>query len=252
MLHSMADRTRTPHGARESERDATSRPTVLVVEDEPALLALLRYNLESEGYRVLEAKNGEEGLTLIRETKPDLVLLDWMLPFLSGIEVCRQMRRLPDLKSIAVIMLTAKSEEADKLRGLEVGADDYVVKPFSPSELMARVKAVLRRAKPQLSTETLSYKDLSMDLATHRVKRMEKDVHLGPTEFRLLRFLMENQGRVFSREQLLDHVWGRDIYVEPRTVDVHIRRLRKAINIEGALDLIRTVRAAGYSLDAEG
>jgi two-component system phosphate regulon response regulator PhoB len=248
----MADRTRTPHGARESERDATSRPTVLVVEDEPALLALLRYNLESEGYRVLEAKNGEEGLTLIRETKPDLVLLDWMLPFLSGIEVCRQMRRLPDLKSIAVIMLTAKSEEADKLRGLEVGADDYVVKPFSPSELMARVKAVLRRARPQLSTETLSYKDLSMDLATHRVKRMEKDVHLGPTEFRLLRFLMENQGRVFSREQLLDHVWGRDIYVEPRTVDVHIRRLRKAINIEGALDLIRTVRAAGYSLDAEG
>jgi two-component system phosphate regulon response regulator PhoB len=162
------------------------------------------------------------------------------------------MRRLPDLKSIAVIMLTAKSEEADKLRGLEVGADDYVTKPFSPSELMARVKAVLRRARPQLSTETLSYKDLSMDLATHRVKRMEKDVHLGPTEFRLLRFLMENQGRVFSREQLLDHVWGRDIYVEPRTVDVHIRRLRKAINIEGAVDLIRTVRAAGYSLDAEG
>jgi two-component system phosphate regulon response regulator PhoB len=248
----MADRTRPAHNGRETDRDPANRPTVLVVEDEPALLALLRYNLESEGYRVLEAKNGEEGLTLIRETKPDLVLLDWMLPFLSGIEVCRQMRRLPDLKSIAVIMLTAKSEEADKLRGLEVGADDYVTKPFSPSELMARVKAVLRRARPQLSTETLSYRDLSMDLATHRVKRMEKDVHLGPTEFRLLRFLMENQGRVFSREQLLDHVWGRDIYVEPRTVDVHIRRLRKAINIEGAADVIRTVRAAGYSLDAEG
>ncbi len=252
MLHSMADRTRPAHNGRETDRDPANRPTVLVVEDEPALLALLRYNLESEGYRVLEAKNGEEGLTLIRETKPDLVLLDWMLPFLSGIEVCRQMRRLPDLKSIAVIMLTAKSEEADKLRGLEVGADDYVTKPFSPSELMARVKAVLRRARPQLSTETLAYKDLSMDLATHRVKRMEKDVHLGPTEFRLLRFLMENQGRVFSREQLLDHVWGRDIYVEPRTVDVHIRRLRKAINIEGAADVIRTVRAAGYSLDVEG
>lgn len=252
MLHSMADRTRPAHNGRDTDRDPANRPTVLVVEDEPALLALLRYNLESEGYRVLEAKNGEEGLTLIRETKPDLVLLDWMLPFLSGIEVCRQMRRLPDLKSIAVIMLTAKSEEADKLRGLEVGADDYVTKPFSPSELMARVKAVLRRARPQLSTETLSYKDLSMDLATHRVKRMEKDVHLGPTEFRLLRFLMENQGRVFSREQLLDHVWGRDIYVEPRTVDVHIRRLRKAINIEGAVDVIRTVRAAGYSLDVEG
>ena len=225
---------------------------VLVVEDDPSIAIGLRINLESEGYRVLEAKNGEEGLTLIRETKPDLVLLDWMLPFLSGIEVCRQMRRLPDLKSIAVIMLTAKSEEADKLRGLEVGADDYVTKPFSPSELMARVKAVLRRARPQLSTETLTYKDLSMDLATHRVKRMDKDVHLGPTEFRLLRFLMENQGRVFSREQLLDHVWGRDIYVEPRTVDVHIRRLRKAINIEGAADVIRTVRAAGYSLDVEG
>jgi two-component system phosphate regulon response regulator PhoB len=248
----MADRTRPAHSGRETDRDPANRPTVLVVEDEPALLALLRYNLESEGYRVLEAKNGEEGLTLIRETKPDLVLLDWMLPFLSGIEVCRQMRRLPDLKSIAVIMLTAKSEEADKLRGLEVGADDYVTKPFSPSELMARVKAVLRRARPQLSTETLTYKDLSMDLATHRVKRMDKDVHLGPTEFRLLRFLMENQGRVFSREQLLDHVWGRDIYVEPRTVDVHIRRLRKAINIEGAADVIRTVRAAGYSLDVEG
>jgi two-component system phosphate regulon response regulator PhoB len=252
MLHSMADRTRAGHAGRDAARDNADRPTVLVVEDEPALLALLRYNLESEGYRVMEAKNGEEGLTLIRETKPDLVLLDWMLPFLSGIEVCRQMRRLPDLKGIAVIMLTAKSEEADKLRGLEVGADDYVTKPFSPSELMARVKAVLRRARPQLSTETLSYRDLSMDLATHRVKRMEQDVHLGPTEFRLLRFLMENQGRVFSREQLLDHVWGRDIYVEPRTVDVHIRRLRKAINIEGASDLIRTVRAAGYSLDAEG
>ena len=252
MLQSMADRAARPAAGRETDRDPANRPTVLVVEDEPALLALLRYNLESEGYRVLEAKNGEEGLTLIRETKPDLVLLDWMLPFLSGIEVCRQMRRLPDLKSIAVIMLTAKSEEADKLRGLEVGADDYVTKPFSPSELMARVKAVLRRARPQLSTETLTYKDLSMDLATHRVKRMDKDVHLGPTEFRLLRFLMENQGRVFSREQLLDHVWGRDIYVEPRTVDVHIRRLRKAINIEGAADVIRTVRAAGYSLDVEG
>jgi two-component system phosphate regulon response regulator PhoB len=248
----MAERMRAGHAARDTSRDPNERPLVLVVEDESALLTLLRYNLESEGYRVMEAKNGEEGLALIRETQPDLVLLDWMLPFLSGIEVCRQMRRLPDLKSVAVIMLTAKSEEADKLRGLEVGADDYVTKPFSPSELMARVKAVLRRARPQLSTETLTYKDLAMDLATHRVKRVEKDVHLGPTEFRLLRFLMENQGRVFSREQLLDHVWGRDIYVEPRTVDVHIRRLRKAINIEGALDLIRTVRAAGYSLDAEG
>jgi two-component system phosphate regulon response regulator PhoB len=172
-----------------------------------------------------------------------------MLPFLSGIEVCRQMRRLPDLKSIAVIMLTAKSEEADKLRGLEVGADDYVTKPFSPSELMARVKAVLRRARPQLSTETLAYKDLSMDLATHRVKRMEKDVHLGPTEFRLLEFLMQSPGRVYTREQLLDGVWGRDVYIDERTVDVHVGRLRKALNRGRTPDPIRTVRGAGYALD---
>lgn len=252
MLHSMNDRTRLSPSGAAAAREAAARPTVLVVEDEPALLTLLRYNLESEGYRVFEAKNGEEALMLTREHKPDLVLLDWMLPLLSGIEVCRQLRRLPEMRSIAVIMLTAKSEEADKLRGLDVGADDYVTKPFSPSELMARVKAVLRRSKPQLSAETLAYRDLSMDLATHRVRRGNQEVHLGPTEFRLLRFLMENQGRVFSREQLLDHVWGRDIYVEARTVDVHIRRLRKAINLEGTADVIRTVRSAGYALDGEG
>ncbi len=226
-------------------------PLILVVEDEAALVTLLRYNLDREGFRVAEARDGEEALLMAREQKPDLVLLDWMLPFLSGIEVCRQMRRLPDLKSIAVIMLTAKSEEADKLRGLEVGADDYVTKPFSPSELIARIRAALRRSRPATNGESLQFEDLTMDLAAHRVRRRGRDIHLGPTEFRLLRYLMEHQGRVFSREQLLDHVWGRDIYVEPRTVDVHIRRLRKAINKTDEIDLIRTVRSAGYSLDRE-
>ncbi|MDY0881859.1 phosphate regulon transcriptional regulator PhoB [Dongia soli] len=228
-----------------------TQPLILIVEDEAALVTLLRYNLEREGFRVLEAGNGEEALLLIKEQRPDLVLLDWMLPILSGIEICRQIRRSPEHRLTPVIMLTARGEEADKLRGLEVGADDYVTKPFSPSELVARVRAVLRRAKPQPQGETLSYRDLTMDLITHRVRRTGREIHLGPTEFRLLKFLMENQGRVFSREQLLDSVWGRDIYVEPRTVDVHIRRLRKAINIDGAADLVRTVRSAGYALDAE-
>ncbi|MET1027078.1 MAG: phosphate regulon transcriptional regulator PhoB [Dongiaceae bacterium] len=228
-----------------------AQPLILVVEDEAALVTLLRYNLEREGFRVLEASNGEEALLLIKEQRPDLVLLDWMLPILSGIEICRQIRRSPEHRLTPVIMLTARGEEADKLRGLEVGADDYVTKPFSPSELVARVRAVLRRAKPQPQGETLNYRDLAMDLITHRVRRGGREIHLGPTEFRLLKFLMENQGRVFSREQLLDSVWGRDIYVEPRTVDVHIRRLRKAINIDGASDLVRTVRSAGYALDSE-
>ncbi|MEX2200984.1 MAG: winged helix-turn-helix domain-containing protein, partial [Dongiaceae bacterium] len=174
---------------------------------------------------------------------------DWMLPLLSGIEVCRQLRRLPETRSVPIIMLTARGEEGDKLRGLDSGADDYVTKPFSPSELIARVRAVIRRARPSLETETLSYEDLVMDLAAHRVKRNGRDVHLGPTEFRLLRHLLEHQGRVFSREQLLDQVWGQDVYVEPRTVDVHIRRLRKALNIDEEADLIRTVRSAGYALD---
>ncbi len=252
MLRSMAERSRRtdmPRG--DATTDGRAKPVVLVVEDEPALLTLLKYNLEAEGYRVVEAVNGEEALVKAREETPDLILLDWMLPLVSGIEVCRQIRRMPDLKSAAIIMLTAKGEEADKIRGLETGADDYVTKPFSPSELMARAKAALRRARPQSGDETLIYADLEMDLATHRVRRDNKDLHLGPTEFRLLKFLMENQGRVFSREQLLDHVWGRDIYVEARTVDVHIRRLRKAINVDGLPDLIRTVRSAGYALDIE-
>jgi two-component system phosphate regulon response regulator PhoB len=225
------------------------KPFVLLVEDEEALLTMLRYNLEREGFEVSEAVDGEEALVKLAEAPPDIVLLDWMLPALSGIEVCRQIRRSPEHRRTPIILLTARGEESDKLRGLEVGADDYVTKPFSPSELVARCRAVLRRALPQTETEVLQYQDLSMDLATHRVRRGQKDVHLGPTEFRLLRFLLENQGRVFSREQLLDHVWGRDIYVEPRTVDVHIRRLRKAINIDDAADLVRTVRSAGYALD---
>ena len=224
-------------------------PLVLVVEDEAALVTLLRYNLEREGFRVAEARDGEEAMLQIAEQMPDLVILDWMLPLMSGIEVCRQLRRLPETRRLPIVMLTARGEEGDKLRGLDAGADDYVTKPFSPSELIARLRAVLRRAKPEREDETLKYQDLVMDLASHRVKRNGREVHLGPTEFRLLRHLLENQGRVFSREQLLDMVWGRDVYVEPRTVDVHIRRLRKAINNDKENDLIRTVRAAGYALD---
>jgi two-component system, OmpR family, phosphate regulon response regulator PhoB len=228
-----------------------SSATILLVEDEAALVALLRYNLEREGFAVLEAPDGDEALLQAREQKPDLILLDWMLPLVSGIEVCRQLRRHPETRAIPIVMLTARGEEGDKLRGLDSGADDYVTKPFSPSELIARIRAVLRRARPAPADEMLRYGDVSMDLAAHRVRRNGRELHLGPTEFRLLRFLLENPGRVFSREQLLDRVWGRDIYVEPRTVDVHIRRLRKAINGPKERDLIRTVRSAGYALDAE-
>jgi two-component system phosphate regulon response regulator PhoB len=224
-------------------------PLILVVEDEAALVTLLRYNLEREGFRVAAAADGEEALLLAREEKPDLVLLDWMLPLLSGIEVCRQLRRMTETRSVPIIMLTARGEEGDKLRGLDSGADDYITKPFSPSELVARIRAVMRRTRPAVNGEVLHYDDLVMDLASHRVRRKGRDVHLGPTEFRLLRHLLEHQGRVFSREQLLDVVWGQDVYVEPRTVDVHIRRLRKALNADEESDLIRTVRSAGYALD---
>jgi len=227
-------------------------PLILVVEDEAALVTLLRYNLEREGFRIAAAADGEEALLLAREEKPDLVLLDWMLPLLSGIEVCRQLRRMTETRSVPIIMLTARGEEGDKLRGLDSGADDYITKPFSPSELVARIRAVMRRTRPAVNGEVLHYDDLVMDLASHRVRRKGRDVHLGPTEFRLLRHLLEHQGRVFSREQLLDVVWGQDVYVEPRTVDVHIRRLRKALNFGDSADVIRTVRAAGYSLDANG
>ncbi len=226
-------------------------PLILVVEDESALVTLLRYNLEREGFRIAEARDGEEALLMAREQKLDLVLLDWMLPLLSGLEVCRQMRRMPETRGVPIIMLTARGEEGDKLRGLDSGADDYVTKPFSPSELVARIRAALRRSRPTTNGESLQFEDLTMDLAAHRVRRRGRDIHLGPTEFRLLRYLLEHQGRVFSREQLLDMVWGQDVYVEPRTVDVHIRRLRKAINASDETDLIRTVRSAGYSLDRE-
>jgi two-component system phosphate regulon response regulator PhoB len=225
------------------------RPSVLVVEDETALLTLLRYNLEKEGFTVSAAHDGEEALLQLKEAKPDAVLLDWMLPRVSGIEVCRQIRRTPAWKDLPIILLTARGEESDRVRGLDSGADDYVVKPFSPNELIARLKAVIRRARPSSAAETLRFSDIALDLSAHKVSRNGASVHLGPTEFRLLRFLMERPGRVFSREQLLDAVWGRDAEVELRTVDVHIRRLRKALNGNGCVDVIRTVRAAGYALD---
>ncbi|MBL0930802.1 MAG: phosphate regulon transcriptional regulator PhoB [Alphaproteobacteria bacterium] len=230
-------------------KEATAKPHLTVVEDEAALVELLRYNFEKEGFRVTTATDGEAALVSIAESKPDLVVLDWMLPHVSGLEVCRQLRRKSETRDLPIIMLTARGEEADRVRGLEVGADDYVAKPFSPSELIARVRAVLRRAKPSSAQDLLTFGGLVMDLSAHRVLRDGRSIHLGPTEFRLLRFLLERPGRVYSREQLPDAVWGRDIYVEPRTVDVHIRRLRKAINAPGELDLIRTVRSAGYALD---
>ena len=224
-------------------------PRILIVEDEGPLVTLLRYNLEREGFTISEASDGEEALLRAAEDRPDLILLDWMLPLLSGIEVCRRLRRLSDTATVPIIMLTARGEENDKVRGFDCGADDYITKPFSPVELIARVRALLRRARPKLAAEQLDFADLVMDLAAHRVRRSDREVHLGPTEFRLLQHLMRNPGRVFSREQLLDAVWGRDVYVEARTVDVHIRRLRKALNGAGDQDLIRTVRAAGYALD---
>jgi two-component system, OmpR family, phosphate regulon response regulator PhoB len=225
------------------------KPLVLIVEDQEALVTMLRYNLENSGFRVNSAGDGEEALVAAAEEVPDLILLDWMLPLMSGIEVCRQLRSKAETRNVPIIMLTARGEESDKLRGLDSGSDDYITKPFSPAELIARINAVLRRSKPELSSELLTFEDLAMDLAAHRVRRNGMDIHLGPTEFRLLRHLMQHPGRVFTREQLLDSVWGRDVYVEPRTVDVHIRRLRKALNHGGDEDLIRTVRSAGYSLD---
>jgi two-component system phosphate regulon response regulator PhoB len=225
------------------------KPSVLIVEDETGLVELLRYNLERSGFEVAVANDGEEAMTAIAEHRPDLVLLDWMLPLMSGIEVCRQIRRQNDTANLPIIMLTARGEEGDRIRGLDAGADDYVAKPFSPTELISRIRAVLRRIRPALSDHVLSYADLRMDLTAHRVTRAGKNIHLGPTEFRLLRYLMEHPGRVFSREQLLDAVWGKDVYVEARTVDVHIRRLRKALNGDTEQDVIRTVRAAGYALD---
>jgi two-component system, OmpR family, phosphate regulon response regulator PhoB len=226
-----------------------TKPLVLIVEDETPLVTLLRYNLEKEGFQVCEAGDGEEALLQIAERKPDLVLLDWMLPLISGIEVCRRIRRSPETRSLPVIILTARGEENDRVRGLDSGADDYVVKPFSPSELVARLRAVMRRAQPSNAQDVLQFGDIEVDTAAHRVTRAGKTVHLGPTEFRLLRYFVMHPGRVFAREQLLDAVWGHDVYVEARTVDVHIRRLRKALNAGGAVDVVRTVRSAGYALD---
>jgi len=228
------------------------KPLVLIVEDEAPLVTMLRYNLEREGFAVDEAADGEEALLRIAERRPDVVLLDWMLPLVSGLEVCRQIRRAPTTRSLPVIMLTARGEEGDRIRGLDSGADDYVVKPFSPSELVARLRAVMRRTQPGSADEVLRYADLVMDLVAHRASRAGHPIHLGPTEFRLLRHFLQNPGRVFSREQLLDRVWSRDSEVEMRTVDVHIRRLRKALNAGGGKDLLRTVRSVGYALDSAG
>lgn len=213
--------------------DHSANPLVLVVEDEAAIATLLRYNLEKQGFRVDEATDGQEALTRISEQKPDLVLLDWMLPTLSGIEVCRQIRRRHETRDLPVIMVTARSEDQDAVRALNTGADDYVSKPFSVDALMARIRALLRRSAGVSEKGTLVFHDITMDLEVHRVSRNGRNVHLGPTEFRLLEFFLQHPRRVFSREELLDAVWGKDIHVEPRTVDVHIRRLRKAINGEG-------------------
>ena len=228
-------------------------PHILVFEDEDALATLLQYNLEKEGYRVSLAQDGEEGLMQAEEETPDLVLLDWMLPKVSGIEVCRRLRGRPETRNVPIIMLTARGEESDRVRGLDTGADDYLTKPVSMVELNARIRAVLRRIRPGLADDRVSHGDIVIDRVAHRVKRDGKEVHLGPTEFRLLDYLMQHPGRVFSREQLLDAVWGSDVYVEVRTVDVHVGRLRKALTVsDGLRDPIRTVRSAGYALDLEG
>ena len=227
-------------------------PFILVVEDEDALSTLLQYNLDKEGYRTTLAADGEEALLLVDERSPDLVVLDWMLPKVSGIEVCRRLRQRSECRNVPIILLTARGEESDRIRGLDTGADDYIVKPFAMSELSARIRAVLRRIRPGLAEDRVHIGDLTIDRVAHRVKRAGKEIHLGPTEFRLLDYLMQHPGRVFSREQLLDAVWGSDVYVEARTVDVHVGRLRKALNREETMaDPIRTVRSAGYSLDMD-
>ncbi len=228
------------------------QPYILVMEDEDALATLLQYNLEKEGYDVVVAADGEEGLVQIDERQPDLVLLDWMLPKVSGIEVCRRLRGRPETRNLPIIMLTARGEESDRVRGLDTGADDYLTKPFSMVELIARIRAVLRRIRPGLADDRVGHGDIVIDRVAHRVKRAGTEVHLGPTEFRLLDHFMRHPGRVFSREQLLDAVWGSDVYVEARTVDVHVGRLRKALDVGESANPIRTVRSAGYSLDLEG
>ncbi|MEJ6402142.1 phosphate regulon transcriptional regulator PhoB [Yoonia sp. 2307UL14-13] len=224
------------------------QPHVLIVEDEAAQREVLAYNLEAEGFRVTRAENGEEGLLCVEEDTPDVIVLDWMMPHLSGIEVCRRIKIRPETRTIPIIMLSARSEEVDKVRGLETGADDYVVKPYSVSELMARVRTQLRRVRPATVGQVLVFDDIVLDAETHRVTRADNQLKLGPTEFRLLTTFMEKPGRVWSRDMLLDRVWGRDIYVDTRTVDVHVGRLRKVLTQHGGADPVRTVRGAGYAL----
>lgn len=228
-----------------------AQPLICIVEDEPAQIEVLSYNLEREGYRVVVATSGEAAMERVYESVPDLIVLDWMLPDISGIEVCRTLREQSSTQNVPIIMLTARGEELDRVRGLTTGADDYVVKPYSPAEMVARVGALLRRSRPALSEEKIERGDIVMDLAQHKVLRGGQPVHLGPKEYHLLQTLMERPGRVLSRTQLLDAVWGRNIYVEDRTIDVHIRRLRKALIISGTSDPIRTVRGAGYAFDIE-
>jgi two-component system phosphate regulon response regulator PhoB len=228
-----------------------TKPVLLLVEDDHALAELLTWHFEREGFDIVRSGDGDEALLLARERTPEVVILDWMIEGVSGIEVCRRLRRREATARVPIIMLTARGEESDRIRGLETGADDYVTKPFSPRELVARVGAVLRRARPALAGEQISYADVEMDVSSHRVRRGGRPLALGPTEFRLLRHLMERPGRVFSREQLLDAVWSHDPDIDARTVDVHVRRLRKALNAGGRPDLVRTVRSAGYSLDGE-
>ncbi|RYD89918.1 MAG: phosphate regulon transcriptional regulatory protein PhoB [Sphingomonadales bacterium] len=227
-----------------------ARVKMLLVEDDPAIAELVSYHFKREDYEVRHTPDGEEALILAKEAAPDIVLLDWMVEGISGIEVCRRLRRMAETANVPIIMLTARGEEADRVRGLETGADDYVTKPFSPRELVARVGAVLRRVRPALAGESLLYADVEMDTVQHKVRRGGVAVALGPTEFRLLKHFLEHPGHVFSRERLLDSVWGHDSDIESRTVDVHIRRLRKAINLDGRPDIIRTVRSAGYALDS--
>jgi len=225
---------------------------VLIIEDEMPIVTMLRYNLEREGFKVYFTGDGDEAVGMVKAHKPDIIILDWMLPGMSGIDICAELRRQEETKTVPIIMLSARGEESDRIRGLDAGADDYMTKPFSPSELIARIRAVLRRLRPALSEKTLVFGELRMDLVTHHITRGGRAVHLSPTEFSLLRYFMEHPGRVFSREQLLDAVWGHDIYVELRTVDVHIRRLRKGLdNGNGVLlpELVRTVRSAGYALE---
>lgn len=227
------------------------KPFIMIAEDEASVSELLRYNLDANGYETAIAKDGDEAMLLIDERAPDLILLDWMLPKISGIEICRRVRAKRETANLPIIMLTARSEEGDRIRGLETGADDYVTKPFSPNELIARVAAVLRRIRPALVEDVITVGDITIDRTTHSVSRAGHDIHLGPTEFRLLEFFAQHPDRVFSREQLLDGVWGSDVYVELRTVDVHIGRLRRALMVDGTKNPIRTIRQAGYSLRAE-